>query len=236
VINRGFDAMKIDLDALQHQEIGFNRSLSNAEINLMVERVQAVRDMIGEDIPLAIDCHGKYSVNDAIKLAKRLEDFNIWWLEDPIPGCNFDALLEVKRSTRIPISSGEHLTSRYEFRPLIEKQAVSIIGHDSRMTGGLLEFKAIMDMADLYYIPCGPHNMTSPIGTVATAHVCAATKNFIALEHHFQDFSWWENLIKEPRPLIDHGYLTLSEKPRIGVEINEEEALKHIKFGEDFFS
>jgi len=200
--------MKIDLDALQHQEIGFNRSLSNAEINLMVERVQAVRDMIGEDMPLAIDCHGKYSVNDAIKLAKRLEDFNIWWLEDPIPGCNFDALLEVKRSTRIPISSGEHLTSRYEFRPLIEKQAVSIIGHDSRMTGGLLEFKAIMDMANLYYIPCGPHNMTSPIGTVATAHVCAATKNFIALEHHFQDFSWWENLIKEPRPLIDHGYFS----------------------------
>jgi len=236
VIERGFDAMKIDLDAPQHQEIGFNRSLSAEEINLMVEQVKAVREVIGEKMPLAIDCHGKYSVNDAIKLAKNLEEFNIWWLEDPIPGRNFDALLEVKRSTRIPISAGEQLTSRYEFRDLIEKQAVSIIGPDSRATGGLLEFKMIMDMADLYYIPAGPHNMTSPIGTVATAHVCAAAKNFIALEHHFQDFPWWENLVKKPKPLIDHGYITLPEEPGIDIEINEEEVLRHIKFGKDFFS
>ena len=236
VIERGFDAMKIDLDALQHQEVGFNCSLSTAEIGLMVDQVQAVRDVIGEEMPLAVDCHGKYSVNDAIKLANRLEDFNLWWLEDPIPGCNFDALLEVKKATRTPISAGEHLTSRYEFRSLIEKQAVNIIGPDSRATGGLLEFKAVMEMADLYYIPCGPHNMTSPIGTVATAHVCAATKNFLALEHHFQDFPWWENLVKKPKPLIDHGYITLPENPGIGIEINEEEMLKHTRFGEDFFS
>ena len=236
VLSRGFDAMKIDLDAPQHQEMGFNRSLSAAEINLMVDQVKAVRDVIGEEMPLAVDCHGKYSVNDAIKLANRLEEFNIWWLEDPIPGRNFDALLEVKKATRTPISTGEQLASRYEFRGLIEKQAASIIGPDSRSTGGLLEFKAVMDVADLYYIPCGPHNMTSPIGTVATAHVCAATKNFIALEHHFQDFPWWEDLVREPKPLIDRGYLTLPEKPGIGVEINEEEVLKHIKFGEDFFS
>ena len=236
VISRGFDAMKIDLDAPQHQEIGFNRSLSNAEINLMADQVKAVRDVIGEDMPLAIDCHGKYSVNDAITLAHRLEEFNIWWLEDPIPSLNFDALLEVKKATRIPISAGELLTSRYEFRCLIEKQAASIIGPDSCATGGLLEFKAVMEMASIYYISCVPHNMTSPIGTVATAHVCAATENFVALEHHFQDFPWWENLIKEPKPLIDRGYVTLPEKPGIGIEINEEEVLKHIRFGEDFFS
>jgi len=236
VIKRGFDAMKIDLDAPQHQEIGFNRSLSTAEIDLMVDQVQAVRDVIGEEMPLAVDCHGKYSVNDAITLANRLEDFNLWWLEDPIPGCNFDALLEVKKATRTPISAGEHLTSRYEFRSLIEKQAANIIGPDSRTTGGLLEFKAVMEMADLYYIPCGPHNMTSPIGTVATAHVCAAAKNFLALEHHFQDFPWWEDLVKKPKPLIDHGYITLPENPGIGIEINEEEVLKHTRAGEDFFS
>jgi len=236
VLDRGFDAMKIDLDTPKHQDIGFNRSLSDDEIDLMVDQVKAVRDVIGEEMPLAIDCHGKYSVNDAIRLANRLEDFNIWWLEDPIPDGNIDALLEVKKATRTPISAGENLRTRYEFRSLIEKQAANIIGPDSRVTGGLLEFKAVMEMADLYYIPCGPHNMTSPIGTVATAHVCAAAKNFLALEHHFQDFPWWENLVKEPKPLIDHGYLTLPDKPGIGIEINEKEVLKHIKFGEDFFS
>ena len=77
-----------------------------------------MRDVIGEYMPLAIDCNGKFGVNDAIKLAHRLEDFDIWWLEDPIPSLNFDALLEVKRATRIPVSAGEHLTSRHEFRPL----------------------------------------------------------------------------------------------------------------------
>ena len=235
VISRGFDAMKIDLDAPQHQEIGFNRSLSNAEISFMVDQVKAVRDVIGEYMPLAIDCHGKFGVNDVIKLAHRLEDFDIWWLEDTILSLNFDALLEVKRATRIPISTVEHLTSRYEFRSLIEKQAASIIRPDSRSTGGLLEFKAVMEMAYVYYISCVPHNMTSLIGTVATAHVCAATENFIALEHHFQDFPWWESLIKKPKPLIDCGYIVLSENPGVGIEINEE-VLKHMKFGEDFFS
>ena len=122
VLDRGFDAMKIDLDTPKHQDIGFNHSLSDDEIDLMMDQVKAVRDVIGEEMPLAIDCHGKYSVNDAIRLANRLEDFNIWWLEDPIPDSNIDALLEVKKATRTPISAGENLRTRYEFRSLIEKQ------------------------------------------------------------------------------------------------------------------
>jgi len=236
VVGKGFDAIKFDLDTPEHQRLGFNRSLSNAEIDLMVNQVKAVREVIGREMPLALDCHGKYSVNDAIILANRVERFNLWWLEDPVPGGNFDALLALKNATRTPISAGETLTSRYDFRTLIEKQATDIIGPDSRSTGGLLEFKAVSDIADLYYIPCAPHNMTSPIGTLATAQVCATMRNFVALEHHFQDLSWWEDMVKGPKPLIDQGYITLPDKPGIGVEINKQEVLKHIKVGEDFFS
>ena len=236
VLGRGFDAIKFDVDTTAHQQFGFNRCLSNAEINLMMEQVKAVRDVIGGEMPLALDCHWKYSVNDAIILANRLEQFNLWWLEDPVPSGNFDALLAVKNATRTPISVGEVLTSRYEFRTLVEKQATSIIGPDSRTTGGLLEFKAISDMADLYCMPCAPHNMTSPIGAVATVHACAAMRNFVALEHHFQDVPWWENLVKSPKPIINHGYITVPEKPGTGVEINEQEVMKHIKLGENFFS
>jgi L-alanine-DL-glutamate epimerase-like enolase superfamily enzyme len=230
VLSKGFDAMKLDVDTPRHGQIGFNGCVEEAEIALMERQIGAARDVIDIEMPLAIDCHWKYSPTAAIQIAGRLEKFHLWWLEDPVPFDNVEALVEVKQNTSVPVSAGEHYETRFEFREVIERRAVSMIGPDSITTGGLTEFKKIGEMADLYHIPVAPHNMTSPIATMATAHACAALPNFVALEHHFQDFDWWDSLVKEG-PIIRNGYITLPQKPGIGVELNEKEVFKHLRRG-----
>jgi len=230
VLKKGFDAMKLDVDTPAHGLVGFNGCVEEAEIALMERQVKAARDVIGDEMPLAIDCHGKYSPTAAVKIANRLEKFNLWWLEDPVPFFNVEALVEVRAHTDVPISAGEVFQTRFDFLEVIGRGAASMIGPDSITTGGLTEFRKVGEMAQLYYMPVAPHNMTTPIATMATAHACATLPNFVALEHHFQDFDWWNDIVKDG-PIIKNGYITIPEKPGIGVELNEREISKHLKRG-----
>ena len=129
-----------------------------------------MREAVGPEIMVAMDAHWKFNVNDAIKLAQALEPFDLLWLEDPVPPENIEAQRHVTHSTRTPICTGENLYRKHGYRELIEKQAARIIAPDIPKMGGLLEAKKVADHADLYYIPMAPHNVASPIGTVAGAH------------------------------------------------------------------
>ena len=231
VKSKGFTALKFDVDKPSHRGPSYNRCLSNSEIKLMVKQVEAVREAIGDDVDLAIDCHWKYNTNDAIKLANALEPYNPWWLEDPVPQENSEAMKKVTDSTNTPICTGENLYTKYGFRDLIVNQAADIVAPDISKVGGLMETKKIAELADLYYISVAPHNICSPIGTVAACHVCATIPNFIALEFHAIDVPWWAKLIKKGSQLIEEGYIKVPEEPGLGIEINEDEIVKHLKRG-----
>jgi len=136
---------------------------------------------------------------------------------------------------KTPTLTGEVLYTRRGFRELIEKQVVKIVSPDLSLYGGLSEGKKIAEMADLYYMLVAPHNICSPIGTMAVVHACAAMPNFLGLEFHSLAVPWWEDLVKGDKPLIKEGYIDLPEKPGIGIELNEEEVRKHLKEGETFF-
>jgi len=229
VKREGFTALKFDVNTPAHSGPGYNRTLSNNEIKLMAKQVEAVREAIGDEIDLAIDCHWRYNTNDAIRLANTLEPYNLLWLEDPVPPENIDAMRKVTNSTKTPICTGENLYTRHGFRRLIETQAVDIISPDISKVGGLSESKKISDSADLYYMAVAPHNITSPLGTVAACHVCASIPNFLALEYHAIDVPWWEKILKREEKLIQEGFIKVPEKPGIGVEIDETEIKKHLK-------
>ena len=127
-----------------------------------------------------IDCHSLFSTHSAMKLAERLEPFDLMFLEDPVPNDNnVEAMSKVTAATSIPICTGEFLFPRDGFSELIQAQACDMLHVDVSGTGGILEAKKIAYLADLYYIPFAAHNITSPIGMTATAHVCAAVGNFI---------------------------------------------------------
>jgi L-alanine-DL-glutamate epimerase-like enolase superfamily enzyme len=192
--------------------------------------------VIGPDVELALDCHWSYNVTDAIRLARALEPFNLLWLEDPIPPENAEAMAQVCAATSTPICTGENLYTRHGFRPLIEQGACRIIQPDIPRCGGLLESKRIADLADLYYIPFAAHNVCSPVGTIASAHACAAIRTFLVLEFHSQDIPWWDAVVaREDDPLIKNGYLTLSDQPGLGVELNDEVCRQHIQPGTLYF-
>ncbi len=248
VVGSGFTAIKFDLDAKNSftRDISddphprrswfepFNRTIGDAELEWMVSVTAAVKAAIPSSVMLAVDAHWKYSTNDAIRLAQALEPFNLLWLEDPVPPENIEAQRHVTHSTRTPICTGENLYRKHGYRELIEKQAARIIAPDIPKMGGLLEAKKVADWADTYYIPIAPHNVASPVGTVAAAHVCAAMNNFLVMEFHAHDVPWWADVV-EGEPAIKNGFIYLDERPGHGLTLNEEVARAHSKPGHAFF-
>ena len=224
----GFTAAKIDIDdALDPARFDrVNWTASNGEIDHMVAKVAFTRELYPKNFDLAVDMHARYDAGTGKRVAKELEPFKLMWLEEPVPAENIDAMRDVRASTSTPICCGENVYLRWGFREILEKQAVDIIEPDFQKCGGLLEARKIADMAHTYYVPVAPHGVTSPIGMMATAHVCAAVPNFLAQEWHWIDsLDLWRNWVKEGE-IIQKGYIPLPERPGIGVEMNDDEARK----------
>jgi galactonate dehydratase len=224
----GFTAAKIDIDDAT-DPARFDRvnwTASNGEIDHMIAKVAFTRDLYPKNFDLAVDMHARYDAGTGKRVAKELEPFRLMWLEEPVPAENIDAMREVRASTSTKICCGENVYLRWGFREILEKQAVDIIEPDFQKCGGLLEARKIADMAHTYYVPVAPHGVTSPIGMMATAHVCAAIPNFLVQEWHWIDsLDLWRNWVKEGE-IIQKGYIPLPERPGIGVEMNDDEARK----------
>jgi galactonate dehydratase len=224
----GFTAAKIDIDDAS-DPARFDRvnwTASNGELDHMVAKVAFTRDLYPKDFDLAVDMHARYDLGTAKRVAKELEPFKLMWLEEPVPAENTDAMREVSNSTSTPVACGENVYMRWGFRELLEKQAVGIIEPDFQKCGGLLEARKIADMAHTHYVPVAPHAVTSPIGMMATAHVCTVIPNFLAQEWHWIDSpDLWRNWVKEGE-IIQKGFITVTDRPGIGVEMNEETARK----------
>lgn len=248
-VNKGFQTIKFDIDNVDpdcyddptHFGRGWvqsqQRPLSNQELDKMVELVGAVRETIGPDIDLCLDCHWTYNTRDAIRIAQAMEPFRIYWLEDPTPPDNIEALKRVTDNSPVPICCGENHYTRHGLRQMITSQAVDIIQPDVPKVGGLLEAKKISDLADIYYIPMAAHNVSGPVGTLAACHMLATVRNFAILEFHAQDVDWWDGLIAgSGEPLIQGGYIELPDRPGVGIELNEDVVRAHLKPESAFFN
>ncbi len=235
----GYQAIKFDIDnsANELKQDVVNRELSTAELQKMTSLVAAAREAAGDAIDISIDCHSLFSTHSAMKLAERLEPFDLMFLEDPVPNDNVEAMAKVTAATSIPICTGEFLFRRDGFRELIQTQACDMLHVDVSGTGGILEAKKIADLADLYYIPFAAHNITSPIGMTATAHVCAAVRNFIVMElpYHADQVEWRWDLAISNEPLMQDSVFVVPEQPGLGIEINADVAREHLMPGSDHF-
>jgi len=233
----GFTALKFDLDVPGTEGFDlYNRCLTNGAIDHMVSLIGAVRDAVGYDIDVAVDCHWRYSVSDVIKVAHALESFRLLWLEDPVPPESGDALRAVTSRVRVPIATGENLYRFEGFRDMLQTHAVGIATPDLQKVGGLAVACQIAQFADAQTIPIAPHNISSPVGTLASAHFCAAIPNFLVLEFHASDVPFWDDLVDGiAKPIIRGGAVALPEKPGLGVTLNEEIARKYARKNEPFF-
>ena len=233
---RGFGILKFDVDVPTPYETDeYNRDLSHLEIEHMASLVAATREAVGVGVGLAIDCHWNYGVQAAIDLARAVEKYKLLWLEDPVPPDNMRALGVVQRQTRVPIATGENHYFRLDFERLIVDAGLRVLAPDVQKIG-LWEGRKIADLADMHYVNLALHNISSPIGTMAGVHLCAAIPNFLALEWHAASVPFFDELIKGGKgPLIRGGKIAVPDRPGLGVELNEEVAYKYRKPGEKFF-
>jgi gluconate/galactonate dehydratase len=235
VVARGYDALKFDLDSivvLTGDEL--HRPLAAQEIERMAEAVRAVRTAVGPKIDVAFDCHWRFRPSDAVKIARAIEPYGIFWLEDPCPPENWRQIADVKKRCAVPILTGENLVRVEGFAPLLESQSVDLIAPDLQKCGGLLEGRRIADAADRWGVGLAPHCIASPIGLMASAHLCAAAANFVVLEFHGQDVPFWNDLAKG-EPIITRGRVRMGESPGLGLELNEARARAYAKPGELWF-
>ena len=204
--------------------------LTEKGLDILEKYVRDVREVIGYEVPLAIDHFGHVCVEDCIRFARRVEKYNIAWMEDMVPWMYTDQYLRLKNATTIPVCTGEDIYLKENFEPLVKGHAVSVIHPDILTCGGALELKKIADMADEEGVAVAIHMAESPIACMAAVHAAAAMHNVLAMELHSVDIPWWQDLVKGlPKPLVQDGYITVPDTPGLGIEaLNEELIAEHV--------
>jgi gluconate/galactonate dehydratase len=230
----GYDALKFDLDVPSGLEKDrANRHLRPGEIRHKVDIVEAVTERVKDRADVAFDCHWTFSGGSAKRLASELEEYDVWWLEDPVPPENLEVQEEVTKSTTTPIAVGENRYRVTEERRLVENQAVDIVAPDLPKVGGMRETRKVADVANQYYVPVAMHNVSSPVATMASAQVGAAIPNSLAVEYHSYELDWWADLVEED--VIEDGYIEIPEQPGLGVTLDMDAVEAHMVDGETLF-
>jgi len=235
----GFNAIKFDLDQANDpaKYDKYNWTASPGELKRMVDQVTAAREAVGPNVDICLDMHGRYDTQTGEIIAKRLEHLNLMWLEEPIPAENVEAYKKISDSTSTPICAGENHYLAHGFRRMLEIGAVDIIMPDLQKAGGLGEGQRMANLANLYYVPFAPHMVASYLGAMASCHVCASVPNFLILEWqiYFHTDPMFKEIVTFEGPMVENSFITLSEKPGVGVEINEEGMRKYATPGIPFF-
>lgn len=201
-------------------------------LGYLCEYFQAVRDAIGWDVPLGADHFGPLNVKDSIRYAQAFEPYQLAWAEDFIDWRDWQGYKEIKNATTTPILTGENTFGLEEgFKPMLDNRAVDIIHPDPETSGALLETKRIADYAEMQGIPSAVHFAGSPVGCMASVHMAATIKSFLAMENHAVDMPWWGDLVTgPPKPIIQEGYIAVPDTPGLGIELNEEVIRKHLRY------
>jgi galactonate dehydratase len=197
--------------------------LSSALLDAAREHIGAIRDAVGPQVDLAIDCGGRFRPADAIRLVHELEEFRPMFVEEPVPPEDIESLVTVMRAVRVPLATGERLYTRFQYTDLLARHAVDIVQPDPINAGGLAETRRIAEMAHAFNIVVAPHNPNGPVALAQAVHVCAAISNFLILESPGQEefIPLAGQAVLEPLVETD-GTVELPAKPGLGVALNKE--------------
>lgn len=221
-----------------------NRRLTSSELDGNSKAFANLREAVGLEFEIIVHCHWEFGFFDALSLARAVEPIRPWWLEDPLPIEYVDTWVKLTESSPVPILCGENLYTLYDFLPFIINQGVHMIEIDISQAGGLLEAKKIASLANAFYMPVATHNVTGPIATIASANCAATIFDFIGHEINFGyrlDYSkkdiykGWDTLIIYDQEIIKDGYIQLSDKPGLGLDLNKEVVITRLEKGEKWW-
>jgi galactonate dehydratase len=219
VVGRGYTAVKALLTPP-------TEALNGIAAYKFSERVMAaLRDALGDGVDIMVDCHGRHSPANALEFCRALAPYRPYFIEEPVPPENVDAMAEVRKASPVPIATGERLVTRHEFRPIFEKQACHIIQPDLCHCGGLWEAKKIAAMAEAYFMGVAPHNPLGPVANAAALHFALSAPNFLIQEDMLTDVPWRWDVVRHDLK-TEAGYWLKNDAPGLGIEVNEEAARK----------
>jgi galactonate dehydratase len=221
VVSSGYRALKFDPFGTAYLTLG------SPEMRQSVKIIEAVRGEVGEDVELLIEGHGRFTAETAIRIARRMEQYNPRWFEEPVTPEDLNGLKSVAAKTSIPIASGERVLTKYGFVSLIESGAVHILQPDLINTGGLLEGKKISAMADAHFMTVAPHQAEGPVATATCLQLDACISNF-EIQESFDEFDveWRNDIVKNP-PVIRDGSMLIPDRPGLGIDLNINQVEKH---------
>ena len=224
-VDDGYDAIKIDFftydrDGRFLTSEDTTRLLKPYYIDLVEERIAAVRTAIGPEVDIIIECHAFTNTQSAIQIGKRAEKYNIFCYEEPItPNPKLTKL--VAENVNIPIASGERIYTRMGYVPYFENGSLALIQPDLGTPGGITEGKKICDMAYAYDVSVQVHVCASPLSVAAALQLEAVIPNFCIHEHHvINKASYNTELCVHDYQPVD-GYMTIPDLPGIGNELSE---------------
>ena len=220
----GFTALKTDPfmpEMRQHHRRYMKGEISPRGAALGVDTIAAMREAVGPDVEILIDAHGNFNVPTAIRLARRLEPYDLGWFEEPVQPNSNDALRAVREAVDVPLCVGERLYHRWDFVPILKDRLAEYLMPDILWCGGISEMRKIANLAESFYIPVSPHDASGPVNILAGAHTMMTVPNFYKLEFNHAALDVHNRIISEPLDIRD-GTLHLSERPGLGVELDEE--------------
>jgi L-alanine-DL-glutamate epimerase-like enolase superfamily enzyme len=214
-------------DPTQHMFTG--TEITEKGTAMMADYVAQVREVVGYDVPLSADHFGHIGVNSCIRLGKALAKYNLSWLEDMIPWQNTELLKKISDAVDIPLLTGEDIYLKESFMVLCRAHAVGMIQPDLSTSGGILETKKIGDGAQELGVPMVMHFAGTPVACMAGVHCAAATENFLVMENHSIEVPWWGDLVNGvDKPIVNKGFITVPDKPGLGVTLNEDAVKQHL--------
>lgn len=223
-VARGFTAVKFD--PAGPYTVFDPHQPSLADLDRSEAMVRSVREAVGSKADLLFGTHGQFSTSGAIRLARRLEEYDPLWFEEPTPPENPREMARVAAQTTIPIATGERLTTKYEFARVLEAQAASILQLNLGRVGGILEGKKIAGLAETYYAHIAPHLYCGPVVGAANIQLATCSPNFLILEGILDWSGFHAEILHTPIEWND-GRVVPPVAPGLGVELNEEVARAH---------
>jgi galactonate dehydratase len=208
------------------RDVPYYKSHSD-KIKDAVDTVAAYRDAVGDEVDLCIEIHRRMEPAEAIVLGRAIEPYRPFFFEDPIRPDSFDAMAEVASKINIPIATGERLHTIYEFQMLLARNAVQYVRPDVCMCGGITHAKKIAALAEAHHVGVVPHNPLSPVSTAACIQIAASIPNFAIQEYPTGEGEPPKSeIVKEVLECKD-GFITIPDRPGIGVELTDDAMEKH---------
>jgi 2-dehydro-3-deoxyphosphogalactonate aldolase len=229
-VAQGFTALKFD--PLGRYSAFDPRQPSLEALARTEAYVGKVREAVGDRCDLLVGTHGQLTPAGAIRLARRLEPYDPLWLEEPVPPDSPEWMATVARATTIPVATGERLTTKHEFARVLSTGAAAILQPNLGRVGGLLEAKKIAGLAEAHYAQIAPHLYCGPVVGAANIQLATCSPNFLVLE----GIGRWDGFHAEilRRPIRwEEGFVIPPTEPGLGVELDEEVALRHPYHGDE---